>query len=92
MKNLRERVKKEKKSTENTERNGNTRKSYTLFFNAHKNPQKIFSTRLVKQKRSGIAPFRFKHECGEGVLRLCLQFGHDDHFVSTSSIIGAGIR
>ena len=36
MKNLRERVKKEKKSTENTERNGNTRKSYTLFFNAHK--------------------------------------------------------
>ena len=60
MKNLRERVKKEKKSTENTERNGNTRKSYTLFFNAHKNPQKIFSTRVVKQKRSDAAPFRFE--------------------------------
>ena len=47
MKNLRERVKKEKKSTENTERNGNTRKSYTLFFNAHKKAAEIHHT-LVK--------------------------------------------
>lgn len=55
-------------------------------------PQKNVFTRLVKQKRSGTAPFRFELECGEEALRLRLPFRLDDHFVSASSIKGNSPR